>query len=73
MKYIEKSRLEKFLNVKGYQVEPNPESKEEKYGFTSWGKSANEKIHVPKKEIFQSMELLKILKSQELLTEFRKF
>jgi len=73
MKYIEKSRLEKFLNLKGYQVEPHSEAIQEKYDFSSWVKSANEKIHVPKKNVFQSTELSTILTSQELLIEFRKF
>ena len=74
MKYIEKSRLEKFLNLKGYQIDLNEEKKEdEKQHFSSWVKPANLKIHVPKKDVFQSMELSAIFKNQELLNEFRKF
>ena len=74
MKYIEKSRIEKFLNLKGYQIDPTEEKKEdEKKHFSSWTKSTNEKIHVPKKDIFQSVELLTIFNSQELLNEFRRF
>jgi hypothetical protein len=74
MKYIEKSRLEKFLNLKGYQIDLTDEKKEEeKLNFSNWTKLASEKIHVPKKAIFQSIELPAILKSQELLNEFRKF
>lgn len=74
MKYIEKSRIEKFLNLKGYQIDPADEKKEdEKTHFLRWVKSANEKIHVPKKDIFQSIELPDIFKTQELLNEFRKF
>ena len=74
MKYIEKNRLEKFLNLKGYQIDPNEENKEdEKQHFSSWVKPANLKIHVPKKDVFQSMELSAIFKNQELLNEFRKF
>jgi len=74
MKYIEKSRLEKFLNLKGYLIDPNEEKNEdEKQHFSSWVKPANLKIHVPKKDVFQSMELSAIFKNQELLNEFRKF
>jgi len=74
MKYIEKNRLEKFLNLKGYQIDPNEEKKEdEKQHFSSWVKPANLKIHVPKKDVFQSMELSAIFKNQELLNEFSKF
>ena len=74
MKFIEKSRLEKFLNLKGYQIDSNEEKKEEeKKHFSSWTKSANEKINLPKKDVFQSLELPNIFKSQELLNEFRKF
>ncbi|HXT83169.1 MAG TPA: hypothetical protein VN704_02385 [Verrucomicrobiae bacterium] len=72
MKYIEKSRLEKFLNLKGYQLE-FAESTEAKQDFVEWAKSTTEKLHVPKKEYFQSSELLQIFNSQELLNEFRKF
>jgi hypothetical protein len=74
MKYIEKSRIEKFLNLKGYQIDPTEDKKEdEKRHFLSWVKSVNEKIHVPRKEIFQSNELPVIFKNQDLLNEFRKF
>jgi hypothetical protein len=73
MKYIEKNRLEKFLNLKGYQVEGTSESIETKQDFAKWVKSSNEKLHVPKKEYFQSSELPQIFNSQELLNEFRKF
>lgn len=74
MKYIEKSRLEKFLNLKGYLIDPDEEKNEdEKQHFSSWVKPANLKIHVPKKDVFQSMELSAIFKNQELLNEFRKF
>jgi hypothetical protein len=72
MKYIEKSRLEKFLNLKGYQLE-FAESTETKQDFVEWAKSTTEKLHVPKKEYFQSSELPQIFNSQELLNEFRKF
>ena len=71
MKYIEKSRLEKFLNLKGYQLEFT-ESTEIIQDFTKWVKSTTEKLHLPKKEYFQSSELLDIFKNQELLNEFRK-
>ena len=73
MKYIEKSRLEKFLNLKGYQIEDSAESTETKQDFAKWAKSTDEKLHVPKKEYFQSSELPQIFNSQELLNEFRKF
>ena len=73
MKYIEKNRLEKFLNSKGYRLESIDESKENKQTFASWVKSTNEKVHLPKKAIFQSTELQQIFNSQELLSEFRKF
>lgn len=74
MKYIEKSRLEKFLNFKGYKIEPTKEIKTvEKSNFSSWTKSTNEKINLPKREVFNSFELPDIFKSQELLNEFRKF
>jgi hypothetical protein len=74
MKYIEKSRIEKFLNLKGYQIEPIGEKIEaEKTHFLIWIKPAGEKIHVPKKAIFQSLDLPTIFKNQELLNEFRKF
>jgi hypothetical protein len=74
MKFIEKSRIEKFLNLKGYQIDSTDDKKEdEKRHFLSWGKAANEKIHVPRKDIFQSNELPVIFKNQDLLDEFRKF
>jgi hypothetical protein len=73
MKYIEKNRLEKFLNLKGYQLEGAFESTETKQAFAKWVKSTNEKLHVPKKDYFQSSELPQIFNSQELLNEFRKF
>ncbi len=53
--------------------ESNTESKEEKLHFSSWVKPASLKIHVPKKDVFQSIELLEIFKNQELLHEFRRF
>jgi hypothetical protein len=62
----------KFLKYR-YQIDPNEEKKEdEKQHFSSWVKPANLKIHVPKKDVFQSMELSAIFKNQELLNEFRK-
>jgi|GEM_PF-1682323 len=74
MKFIEKAKIEKFLNLKGYQIDQPDEKKEsEKQDFLNWTKQACEKIHVPKKDIFQSIELPAIFKNQELLTEFRKF
>ena len=73
MKYIEKSRLEKFLNIKGYRAEVSPESTEEEQNFAKWTKSDHEKVHIPKKEVFQSSELIHIFNNQELLNEFRKF
>jgi hypothetical protein len=74
MKYIEKSRIEKFLNLKGYQINPTNEKKEdEKVDFLSWIKSPNEQINMPRKDIFQSNELPTIFKNQDLLKEFRKF
>lgn len=74
MKFIEKSRIENFLNLKGYQIDPTEDKKEgEKRHFFNWVKSDSEKICVPRKDIFQSNELPVIFKNQDLLNEFRKF
>ena len=67
MKFIEKSRIETFLKVKGYNAEEI--SKEE----TCWSKFKSEKILVPKKDILGSNELPKIFRDDSLLNEFRKY
>ena len=73
MKYIEKSRLETFLKSKGYQVDSSDATMEEQKKNTCWSKPSNEKINIPRKDIFQSNDLPGILNNENLLKEFRKF
>jgi hypothetical protein len=73
MKYIEKSRLETFLKLKGYQVDSSGLTIEEQKANICWYKSDKEKINVPKKEVLQSNELSQILNNDDLLVEFRRF
>lgn len=69
MKFIEKSKIERFLKAKGYSSEAIEIQNEETY----WSKSEKEKVIVPKKEIIGSNELTKIFKDGSLLNEFRKY
>ncbi len=73
MKYIEKSRLETFLKSKGYKVDSTDATAEEQKKNTYWYKSKEEKVSVPRKDVFQSNDLLEIFSDEELLKEFRKF
>jgi hypothetical protein len=72
MKYIEKSRLETFLKLKGYKAESDYNEKEP-IKNTCWYKSEKEKVRIPLREVFQSNDLPNILNDVELLKEFRKF
>lgn len=69
MKFIKKNRIETFLKAKGYSEEEVEIHNEETY----WFKSSEEKVIVPKKDIVDSNELLKIFKDGNLLNEFRKY
>jgi hypothetical protein len=73
MKHIERTRLETFLNQKGYQKEFADELAQEKQSFAKWIKSGDERVNLPKKDILHSTELPGILKDPELLNEFRRF
>jgi hypothetical protein len=73
MKYIEKSRLETFLKLKGYEVVFSDSNIEEKKNNICWHKSDGEKISVPRRDVFQSNDLPLILMNENLLKEFRKF
>ncbi|MHB8261942.1 MAG: hypothetical protein ACYDCN_16655 [Bacteroidia bacterium] len=73
MKLIEKSRLETFLKSKGYKVDSTYATMEEQKSNICWCKSNNEKVKVPKKDVFQSNDLLRIFTDSDLLKEFRKF
>ncbi|MHB8260817.1 MAG: hypothetical protein ACYDCN_04810 [Bacteroidia bacterium] len=70
MKFIEKSRLETFLKLKGYKVDSNGGEQKKN---TCWQKSEKEKISIPRKDVFQSNDLPKIFDDENLLKEFRKF
>ncbi len=72
MKYIEKSRIESFLKLKGYKAEMDYNENQQSTN-TCWYKSEQEKVTVPKKEVVQSNDLPLILTDEELLKEFRKF
>ena len=73
MKYIEKSKLEIFLKLKGYYVDPSETAIEEQKINNSWYKPGQERVNVPKKDIFQSDDLAQIFNDNALLNEFRKF
>jgi hypothetical protein len=72
MKFIEKSRIETFLKLKGYKAESNYNENEQNTN-TCWYKSENEKVNLPRKEVLQSNDLPLIIKDEGLLKEFRKF
>ncbi len=70
MKYIEKSRLETFLESKGYKIDSN---RGEQKKNTCWFKAEKEIISIPRKDVFQSNDLPEIFGDENLLNEFRKF
>jgi hypothetical protein len=70
MKYIQKSRIETFLKIKGYNVNDNEQKLKD---AICWSKSDKEKIIVPKEEIIQSTELPYIFTNVDLLKEFGKY
>jgi hypothetical protein len=72
MKYIEKSRLETFLKSKGYTAESPESDAIEQKSNTYWYKSEQEKVSIPKQDVFKSNELPKILSDSNLLNEFRR-
>jgi hypothetical protein len=72
MKFIEKSRIETFLKLKGYKAELDYNENEQNTN-TCWSKSEKENVNLPRKEVLQSNDLPLILKDEELLREFRKF
>ena len=72
MKFIEKSRIETFLKIKGYSLEPVGIPNEETKYANYWAKTEKEKVIVPKKDIIGSEELPKIFRDKDLLNEFRK-
>ncbi len=73
MKYIEKSRLEIFLKSKGFKVDSSDITIEEQKTNICWCNSDEEKVNVPKKDVLQSNDLVRIFNNANLLNEFRKF
>lgn len=73
MKFIQKSRLETFLKTKGFEIDISIKPEEELSYSAIWSKEENEKVKIPKKDIFQSSELPLIFSDKSLLNEFRKF